>query len=56
MQCISEEQWEPIRRHFPGEYCPDDRPGHKQIPALKVLKTAHRRIQQCCENDLFLPR
>jgi transposase len=35
---ITDEQWELIRKHFPEERIPDDRPGRKQIPAHKVLE------------------
>ncbi len=35
---ISDEQWELIRKHFPQERYPDDRPGRKPIPACKVLE------------------
>jgi transposase len=35
---ISDEHWEPIRKHFPEEHYPDDRPGRKPIPARKVLE------------------
>jgi transposase len=32
------EQWNLIRKHFPQEHIPDDRPGRKPIPARKVLE------------------
>ena len=35
---ISDEQWELIRKHFPEEHYPNDRPGRKPIPARKVLE------------------
>jgi hypothetical protein len=35
---ISDEQWELIRKRFPEEHYPDDRPGRKPIPARKVLE------------------
>jgi transposase len=35
---ISDEHWELIRKHFPEEHYPDDRPGRKPIPARKVLE------------------
>jgi transposase len=35
---ITDEQWERIRKHFPEEHFPDDRPGRKPIPARKVLE------------------
>jgi len=35
---ISDEQWERIRKHFPEEHYPDDRPGRRPIPARKVLE------------------
>ena len=35
---ISDEQWELIRKHFPEEHYPDDRPGRKPIPARKILE------------------
>ena len=37
---LSDEQWELIRKHFPEESHPDDRPGRKPIPARKVLEAA----------------
>src|SRR6202451_2440003 len=38
MQRLSDEQWDLIRKHFPEEHIPDDRPGRKPIPARKVLE------------------
>lgn len=38
MQHLSDEQWERIRKHFPEEFIPDDRPGRKPVPARKVLE------------------
>jgi len=35
---ITGEQWELIRKHFPEEQHPDDRPGRKPIPARQVLE------------------
>jgi len=35
---ISDEQWERIRKHFPEESFPADRPGRKPIPARRVLE------------------
>ena len=35
---VTDEQWELIRKHFPEEHIPDDRPGRKPIPARKVLE------------------
>jgi len=35
---MSDEQWELIRKHFPDEHYPDDRPGRKPIPARRVLE------------------
>ncbi|GMW08128.1 MAG: DDE transposase [Nevskiales bacterium] len=35
---ITDEQWELIRKHFPEEHYPDDRPGGKPIAARKVLE------------------
>ena len=35
---LTDEQWELIRKHFPEEHIPDDRPGRKPIPARKVLE------------------
>jgi transposase len=35
---ISDAQWGLIRKHFPDEYNPDDRPGRKPIPARRVLE------------------
>ena len=37
MQGLSDEQWERIRKHFPEEYLPAERPGRKPISARKVL-------------------
>ena len=37
MQRLTDEQWERIRKHFPEESIPDDRPGRKPIPARAVL-------------------
>ena len=37
---ITDAQWELIRKHFPEEHYPDDRPGRKPIPARKVLEAA----------------
>lgn len=34
---ITDELWGLIRKHFPEEHIPDDRPGRKPIPAQKVL-------------------
>jgi len=34
---VTDEQWELIRKHFPEEHIPDDRPGRKPIPARRVL-------------------
>lgn len=38
MQPLSDEQWERIRKHFPEEFIPDDRPGRKPVSARKVLE------------------
>lgn len=38
MPGLSDEQWERIRKHFPEEHIPDERPGRKPIPARKVLE------------------
>ena len=35
---ISDDQWERIRKHFPEESFPADRPGRKPIPARRVLE------------------
>ena len=35
---ISDDQWELIRKHFPEEHIPDDRPGRKPIAARRVLE------------------
>lgn len=35
---ITDERWELIRKHFPEEHYPDDRPGRRPIPARKVLE------------------
>ena len=35
---LTDKQWELIRRHFPEESYPDDRPGRKPIAARKVLE------------------
>ena len=35
---LSDEQWERIRSHFPGEHIPDGRPGRKPIPTRRVLE------------------
>lgn len=35
---ISDNQWERIRKHSPEEHYSDDRPGHKPLPARKVLE------------------
>lgn len=35
---LSDEQCELIRKHFPEESCPADRPGRKPIPARRVLE------------------
>lgn len=35
---LSDEQWERIRKHFPEESFPADRPGRKPIPARRVLE------------------
>lgn len=35
---LSDEKWGLIRKHFPEESYPDDRPGRKPIPARKVLE------------------
>jgi transposase len=35
---VSDEQWERIRKHFPEESFPADRPGRKPIPARRVLE------------------
>lgn len=37
---ITDEQWELIRKHFPEEHYPDDRPGRNPIRARKVLEAA----------------
>lgn len=37
---ITDTQWELIRKNFPEEHYPDDRPGRKSIPARKVLEAA----------------
>jgi len=37
---ISDEHWELIRKHFPEELYPDDRPGRKPVPARRVLEAA----------------
>jgi hypothetical protein len=34
---VTDEQWGLIRKHFPEEHIPDDRPGRRPIPARKVL-------------------
>ena len=38
MQNLTDEQWERIRKHFPEEFIPEDRPGRKPVPARKVLE------------------
>jgi transposase len=38
MQHLSDEQWDRIRKHFPEEFIPDDRPGRKPVPARQVLE------------------
>ena len=38
MQRLSDEQWERIRKHFPEEHIPDERPGRKPVPAHKLLE------------------
>lgn len=38
MQYLSDDQWERIRKHFPEEFIPDDRPGRKPVPARQVLE------------------
>jgi transposase len=35
---LTDEHGELIRKHFPEESYPDDRPGRKSIPARKVLE------------------
>jgi transposase len=35
---ITDQQWELIRKRFPDEHTPDDRPGRKPIAARRVLK------------------
>jgi hypothetical protein len=37
---LSNAQWERIRRHFPEESFPEERPGRKPIPARKILDAA----------------
>ena len=34
---ISDAHWIRIRHHFPEENIPDERPGHKPVPARRVL-------------------
>jgi len=34
---VTDEEWELIRKHFPEEHIPDDRPGRKPIAARRVL-------------------
>jgi transposase len=38
MQCLSDDQWERIREHFPEESIPEGRPGRKPVPARQVLE------------------
>jgi len=35
---VTDEQWELIRKHFPKEHIPDDRPERKPIPAREILE------------------
>ena len=35
---VTDEQWGLIRKHFPEEHIPNDRPGRKPIPARKLLE------------------
>ena len=35
---LTDEQWERIRKHFPEEHIPDDRPGRKPMPTRRVLE------------------
>jgi|SRR5208283_233263 len=35
---LKNEQWELIRKHFPEESIPDDRPGRKPVPTRAVLE------------------
>ncbi len=35
---LKDEQWELIRKHFPEESIPDDRPGRKPVPTRAVLE------------------
>jgi len=35
---LSDEQWDRIRKHFPEEHIPDDRPGRKPLPTRRVLE------------------
>jgi transposase len=35
---LTDEQWERIRKHFPEEHIPDDRPGRRPIPTRRVLE------------------
>ena len=38
MMKLKDEQWELIRKHFPEESIPDDRPGRKPVPTRAVLE------------------
>jgi len=37
MRELSDEQWEPIPKHFPEENLPENCPGREPVPSRKVL-------------------
>jgi transposase len=39
---ITDEHWGLIRKHFPEEFYPEDRPGRKPIAARRVLEAVLR--------------
>jgi transposase len=51
----TDEQWEPIRRHFSAEHAAGDLPGRKPIPGRKVLEPV-LRILNASVRRLTLPQ
>jgi len=52
---LTDEHWELIRKHFPEESYPDDRPGRKPIAARKVLEAVSDPPLEITEYDAQAP-
>lgn len=57
MQRLTDEQWERIRKHFPEEFIPDDRPRRKPIAVRGVfaVRPGITGLAQISEFDMSTP-